>query len=179
MPRQPGPKLHNLPLQLTSFIGRDAEIAQISKRLTDPLCRLLTVVGTGGIGKTRLAIQAATTLIDNFDQGVYFVPLQGIDAGEFLASAVAEAVDFPLSGQQEPLAQVLNYLSDKRMLLLLDNFEQLVEQNGPVIMIKILAAAPAVKLLVTSREVLNLQEEWLYPLPGLPVPDTLQMVNGK
>lgn len=175
MPKEPRLQLHNLPPQSTSFIGRDTEIERIRALLGDPTCRLLTVVGPGGVGKTRLAIQAVADWTANFDQGVYFVPLQGIDAGEFLASAVAEAVNFPLGGQQEPLAQVLNYLSDKRMLLLLDNFEQLVEQNGLAIIIKILAAAPTVKLLVTSREALNLQEEWLYPLQGLSVPDTVQV----
>jgi len=174
MPKQPRSQLHHLPAQPTSFIGRETEIAQITKLLVDPACRLLTVVGPGGIGKTRLAIQAAAVLTDHFDQAVYFVPLQGIYAGEFLVSAVAEAVNFSLSGQQEPLAQVLNYLSDKTMLLLLDNFEQLIEQDGPAILLEILAAAPAIKLLVTSREALNLQEEWRYPLPGLPVPATVQ-----
>ena len=165
---------HNLPPQPTSFIGRDAEIDRIRTLLTDPSCRLLTLVGPGGIGKTRLAIQTAAGLIDHFAEGVYFAPLQGIDAGEHLVSAVAEGVNFSLSGHQAPLAQVLNYLSDKRMLLLLDNFEQLLDQGGRAILSEMLAAAPALKLLVTSREVLNLQEEWLYPLQGLPVPATVQ-----
>ena len=126
MSKQSSSLLHIQPPQLTSFIGREAEIAGLRNLLTDPTCRLLTVVGIGGIGKTRLAIEATATLIDNFDQGVYFVPLQGIYAGEFLVSAMAEATNFSFSGQQEPLAQMLNYLSGKTMLLLLDNFEQLV-----------------------------------------------------
>jgi predicted ATPase/DNA-binding CsgD family transcriptional regulator len=174
MSHQPETKLHNLPRQASSFIGRETEIAQINKLLTDPACRLLTVTGAGGIGKTRLAIQAAATVSDDFDQGLYFVPLQGIDAGEFLVPAVAEAVHLPLSGQPEPLDQMLNYLSDKNMLLLLDNFEPLMEQGGPAILLEILTAAPAVKLLLTSRQALNLQEEWLYPLQGLPVPAMVQ-----
>ena len=74
MPKQPGSKLHNLPRPPTSFIGRETEIAQIRKLVTDPACRLLTVTGPGGIGKTRLAIHAAATLVDKFDQGLYFVP---------------------------------------------------------------------------------------------------------
>jgi ubiquinone/menaquinone biosynthesis C-methylase UbiE len=108
----------------------------------EPACRLLTLVGPGGVGKTRLAIQAAATLTENFPQGIYFAPLQGIHTGQFLVSVLAEAVNFSLSGHQEPLAQVLNYLSDKSMLLLLDNFEQLVDQGGPPTLIEILADFP-------------------------------------
>lgn len=149
-------------------------MARIKALLVDPACRLLTLVGPGGVGKTRLAIQAAATLTENFPQGIYFAPLQGIHTGEFLVSALAEAVNFALSGHQKPLTQVLNYLSNKSILLLLDNFAQLVDQGGPPTLIEILAAAPDIKLLVTSREVLSLQEEWLYPVQGLPVPDTVE-----
>ncbi|MCB0180454.1 MAG: AAA family ATPase, partial [Anaerolineae bacterium] len=165
---------HNLPRQPTSFIGRRTEITRLRERLTDPDCRLLTVVGPGGIGKTRLAIEAAAAVTPNFAHGVYFAPLQGIYSGDYLVSAIAEAVNFSLSGHLEPLAQVLNYLSDKMMLLLLDNFEQLVAQGGPAIVMELLAAAPQIKLMVTSREVINLREEWLYPVRGLPVPPTDQ-----
>ncbi|MCB9078810.1 MAG: tetratricopeptide repeat protein [Anaerolineaceae bacterium] len=174
MAQQPQAQRHNLPRQPTSFIGRRTEITRLRERLTNPDCRLLTVVGPGGIGKTRLAIEAATAVTSPFSHGVYFAPLQGIYTGDYLVSAVAEAINFSLSGQQEPLAQVLNYLSDKTLLLLLDNFEQLVDQGGPAIVIKLLAAAPHIKLLVTSRETLNLREEWLYPVRGLSVPTTDQ-----
>lgn len=174
MLKQPGLIPHNLPPQPTVFIGREKEIARIRALLADPACRLLTVVGPGGVGKTRLALETAAALPPTAASGVYFVPLQGIYAAEFVVSAVAEAVNFSLSGHQEPLTQVLNYLSDKSMLLLLDNFEQLVEPGGPAILSQILAAASGITLLVTSREALNLQEEWLYPLQGLPVPDTVR-----
>ncbi len=159
----------HLPNPSTTFVGRSVELSQTTKLLLDSACRLLTIVGPGGIGKTRLSIQIATSLTDRFKQGVYFAPLQGIYDREFLVSAIAEAVDFSLSGHQDPLAQVLNYLSDKNILLVLDNFEQLIEQYGPAVLLDILATAPHLKLLVTSREVLNLQEEWLYSLQGLPV----------
>jgi len=109
MPKHPQSQLHNFPPQPTSFIGRGTELARISNLLTDPGCRLLTVVGPGGVGKTRLAIQAAAGLSNNFAQGVYFIPLQGIYTSEFLVSVLAEAVNFSLSGHQKPLAQVLNF----------------------------------------------------------------------
>lgn len=170
MAKQPPAQLHNLPRQPTSFIGRHTEITRIRERLSDPDCRLLTMVGPGGIGKTRLAIESAAAVTPHFSHGVYFAPLQGIYTGDYLISAIADAINFSLSGQQEPLTQVLNYLSDKTMFLLLDNFEQLVDQGGPAIVIELLAASPHIKLLVTSREALNLREEWLYPVRGLSVP---------
>jgi predicted ATPase len=167
-------KRHNWPRQPTTFIGRAAELSQVRTRLLDPACCLLTVLGPGGIGKTRLAVQAAGDLPAHFEQGVYFVPLQGVASGEFLVLAIAEAVNFTLSGSQPPLTQVLNYLGNKTMLLVLDNFEQLIGQDGRMILLEILAAVPTIKLLVTSREALNLQEEWLFTLQGLPVPDSTQ-----
>ncbi|MCB0210331.1 MAG: ATP-binding protein, partial [Anaerolineae bacterium] len=123
MAQQPQAQRHNLPRQPTSFIGRHTEITRLRERLTDPHCRLLTVVGSGGIGKTRLAIEAAAAVAPHFAHGVYFAPLQSIYTGDYLVSAIAESLNFSLSGHQEPLAQVLNYLSDKTLLLLLDNFE--------------------------------------------------------
>ncbi|MEM7342951.1 MAG: tetratricopeptide repeat protein [Chloroflexota bacterium] len=163
-----------LPTPSTTFIGRTIELSQIAKLLSDSACRLLTIVGAGGMGKTRLAIQVAATLTDQYKQGVYFASLQGIYDREFLVSAIAEAIDFSLSGHQTPLDQILNYLSDKNSLLILDNFEQLIEQDGLTILTELLVAAPQLKVIVTSREVLNLQEEWLYSLQGLPVSETFK-----
>jgi len=161
-----------LPPQLTPFIGRTTEVGEISERLADPACRLLTLVGSGGIGKTRLSIQVAAQMADTFAQGVYFVPLQAVQSANFLLTAIADALDIPLSGQPEPVAQLLRYLSDKDLLLVLDNFEQLLPEDGATLLAQILESTRAVKLLVTSREVLNLQEEWLYQVQGLPFPNT-------
>ncbi len=172
-----GTQEHNLPTQPTSFIGRGPEVAKIIELLADPDCRLLTLVGTGGIGKTRLAIGAATKMVDAFAYGVYFVPLQSIQSTDFLISAVADAIKLPLSGQQDPQIQLFNHLDNKEMLLVLDNFEQLLDKGGAQLLVNILKAGSSVKLLVTSREVLNLQEEWLYPIHGLPVPDNVQTQN--
>ena len=94
--------------QLTSFIGRADELAEITKLLADPTCRLLTLLGPGGIGKTRLAVQVTVELLDDFVHGVYFVPLQAIQSTDFLVSVIADAVPFSVSGQETP---VFSYLT--------------------------------------------------------------------
>ena len=167
-------QLHNLPPQPTPFIGRGNEIAEIAQVLADPACRLLTLVGPGGIGKTRLVLEVAAAHLGEFANGIYFVPLQPVHSTEFLFSAIADAVKLPLSGREEPNVQLLNYLRDKEMLLVLDNIEQLLLEEGVELLIDSLQAASKIKLLVTSREVLNLQEEWLYPVHGLPFPQSAQ-----
>ncbi|MCC6457478.1 MAG: tetratricopeptide repeat protein [Caldilineaceae bacterium] len=160
--------MHNLPPQLTVFIGRTEEIAEISHLIENPDCRLLTVAGVGGIGKTRLAIQAAAQMGDAFTDGVYLIALQPVAATQFIVSTIADAISFPLVGNQDPEVQLLQHLCDKQMLLVMDNFEHLLD--GVRLLTTILEAAPQVKLLVTSRETLHLQEEWLYPIEGLDYP---------
>jgi predicted ATPase len=167
--------LHNLPLQTTSFVGRQAELTQIAHHLNQPDCRLLTLIGVGGIGKTRLALQAAGQTLDAFADGVYFVPLAKISSPEFLVLTIGEALDYPLSGEADPRRQLLNYLQQKEMLLVLDNFEHLLSApggngSGRDLLLEMVQIAPKLKLLVTSRERLNLQAEWLLPLQGLPYP---------
>ncbi|MEW5961476.1 MAG: NB-ARC domain-containing protein, partial [Chloroflexota bacterium] len=159
-----------MPSQLTPFIGRTNEIAEIISRLTDPACRLLTLVGPGGIGKTRLSIQAATHVAAHFAQGVHFVPLQAVQSANFLCVAISDALKAPRSGPEEPVVQLLHYLRDRQILLVLDDFEPLLGADSATLLTQILTSTLAVKLLVTSREVLNLQEEWLYPVQGLPFP---------
>ena len=169
-PVAPSKTLPALPQPLTPFVGRQTELEEIARLLNDPACRLLTLVGPGGMGKTRLAIQIAHTQAENYGDGVFFVPLQSVQAIEFLAPAIADALDFPLSSQDAPVVQLLTYLHDKEILLVLDNFEQLLAEAGQGLLTDLLVSAPYLKLLVTSREVLNLQEEWLYHVPGMPVP---------
>jgi predicted ATPase/DNA-binding CsgD family transcriptional regulator len=162
------PGLHNLPAQPTSFVGRDEELAEIAELLADPGCRLLTLLGPGGIGKTRLAVEVAARAVDDVADGVYFVPLQGVRPG-YLISAIADTAGVPSRGQEDPRTQLLRYLRDREMLLVLDSFEHLLA--GEIDLVPdIVQAAPRVRLLVTSREVLNLQGEWLYPVSGLGVP---------
>jgi predicted ATPase/DNA-binding SARP family transcriptional activator len=166
---------HNLPPQTTPFVGRQAELAQISHHLDQADCRLLTLIGAGGIGKTRLALQAAGRALDAFADGVFFVRLAGISSPEFLVPTIAEAIDCPLSGKAVPKRQLLSYLQQKEMLLVLDNFEHLLSSpggndSGRDLVLDMVRGASKLKLLVTSRERLNLQVEWLLTLQGLPYP---------
>ena len=166
------PGEQELPRQLTPFIGRSAELKDITRLLDDPACRLLTLLGPGGIGKTRLAIEAARQQAGHFPDGLYWVDLQPGQTADFLVMAIAEALSLSLSGQDAPRQQLLRTLQDKTVLLILDNFEQF--QDGPDLAGEILQHGPEVRLLVTSRAALHLQEEWLYPLSGLPYPLTNQ-----
>ena len=161
----------NLPSQPTPFVGREEELAEIIGRLRDPECRLLTIVAAGGMGKTRVAIEAARRLLidvstDNaFGDGIYFVALQRVGTADELVYAIADALHFTFYRDSPPNTQVLDYLQDKRLLLLLDNFEHLLDGAG--LIAEILAAAPRVKILVTSREGLRLRQEWFHPLAGM------------
>ncbi len=159
---------HNLPPQPTAFIGRTQELAQIDQRLTDPSCRLLTLVGPGGIGKTRLAIQAASNRQARFADGVVFVALSPVTSADFLLAAIGSALEIPFFGTEEPLSQMMNYLRDKQMLLVMDNFEHLIE--AVECLADLLQAAPRLKILATSRERLNLREEWVFVVDGLAYP---------
>jgi predicted ATPase/transcriptional regulator with XRE-family HTH domain len=161
-----------LPVPPTPLVGRKPELAEVIRLLTLPDCRLLTIAGLGGIGKTRLALQVIQDLNaaspPDFPDGVCFVSLASVMAIENVPKAIARAIGFPLSGPLSPEDQLLGHLQRKRSLLLLDNTEHLLEGAG--IFAGILEHAPGVKLLVTSRERLNLRSEWVFDLQGLPVP---------
>jgi serine/threonine protein kinase/DNA-binding SARP family transcriptional activator len=160
---------NNLPPQTTLFIGREEELADIRRLLLDePDCRLLTLVGPGGIGKTRLALAAAAQAIEAFPNDVYFVSLAPISGPEFIVPAIAEALRFTFYGSTDPKDQLLDYLSQKQLLLVVDNFEHLLD--GADLLSDILSHAPDVTLLATSRERLNLQEEWSYEVQGMAYP---------
>jgi predicted ATPase/DNA-binding SARP family transcriptional activator/Tfp pilus assembly protein PilF len=159
--------LHNLPASPAPFVGRETELAHLAGRLADPACRLLTIVGPGGIGKTRLALQAAADQIGIFAHGVAFVSLASVNSPDLLAPAIAGALGFSLQGQ-DPREQLVNRLRDREMLLVLDGMEHLVGDVG--LLVDTLRRAPDVILLVTSRERLSLQEEWVYVLEGLTCP---------
>jgi predicted ATPase/DNA-binding CsgD family transcriptional regulator len=158
----------HLPLQPTPFVGRADELAEIATLLADPACRLLTLVGPGGVGKTRLALQAAADAQSHFADGVRFVALQPVTSTEFLVSAFADALGLTFYGPESPRLQLLKWLRPKSLLIVVDNFEHLLDDVA--LPTEIVETAPGVKLLVTSRETLNVREEWIREVRGMLVP---------
>jgi predicted ATPase/DNA-binding SARP family transcriptional activator len=182
---------HNLPAQTTPFIGREQELAGIHSRLQDPACRLLTLLGPGGIGKTRLALRLAEEVVEaetaSFKDGVFYVSLAPLPTAEGVVPAVAEALGYSFhtdvvgGTRATPRQQLLDYLRRKQLLLVMDNYEHLLVDgtprsddgggNGTGFLTDVLSAAPGVKVLVTSRVGLKVQGEYLYHLAGLRVPE--------
>jgi len=162
------PPRHGLPISQTSFVGRALELAEVTQLLSTPNCRLLTIIGPGGIGKTRLAVAAAEAVRERFADGVAFVPLEPLSAGEPIAPVLAGAIGCVLSGRGDAREQVSRFLRPASMLLVVDNVEHLTGEAAWLG--ELLAEAPGLCLIVTSRVALNLREEWRYPLAGLAVP---------
>ncbi len=178
---------NNLPTPATPFVGRVEALTETIKRLSDPLCRLLTITGPGGIGKTRLAIQASHHVVTEAlsdigcRDGLYFVRLSAIESASQLTSAIAEGLSLSFYADTPPQEQLFHYLHGREMLLVLDNFEHLLPSEADQqhvanaaharqFITDLLASAPQLKLIVTSREALNLPQEWIYPLEGLRTP---------
>ncbi len=160
---------HNLPRSLIPLIGRDHELSALTEYLADPNQRLITVHGPGGIGKTHLAVEAARQQISSFRDGVFLVSLEPLESSLFLLPAIAEAIRIQFSDQGKRKDQLLAYLSDKQMLLVMDGFEHLL--NNTTLVGELLAASPELKIIVTSRERLNIHGEALYLLKGISYPD--------
>jgi predicted ATPase/uncharacterized protein HemY len=160
---------HNLPAQLTTLVGRESEINAIRQRMQREDVRLLTLTGPGGIGKTRLGVEVAATLLQDFPDGIFFVSLAPIRDPGLVLSTIAHTLGVKESGGLPPLQSLLDYLREKQLLLLLDNFEQVVAA-APLVT-DLLAACPRLKVLVTSREVLRLRGEQEFPVPALTLPD--------
>ncbi len=188
---KPAPPV-KLPTQPTPFVGREDELSQLTTLLTDPTLRLVTILGSGGMGKTRLAIEAAKAQSKAFTDGVYFVSLASLDDPFRIISPIAEAINFTfhVRDQRESweadyqVEQLMNHLRQKQMLLVLDNVEHLLTstlsspeawKKGPEELVAdIIRDAPKMKILATSRERLSLQGETLFALDGLQFPKQLQ-----
>ena len=166
-----------LPTFPTPFVGREKELEQIRARLLRPESRLQTIIGIGGMGKTRLAVEAGRRFETLFEDGVVFVPLDMVESAAFIPQAIANALGLFPSQSRSPANQVLDYLAEKEMLLILDNFEHVRE--GRRFLLQILSRAPGVRLLVTSRMPLDLRQEWRLPLDGLSCPseETMERVR--
>ncbi|MBZ0293399.1 MAG: tetratricopeptide repeat protein [Anaerolineae bacterium] len=169
----------DLPLQPTQFIGREEETARVMEMLADSYCRLLTLTGEGGIGKSRLALEIASKSLSYYPDGVYFVDLQAIYTKDTLMQAVADALNCPLSGHHTVFEQVLHFLREKDMLLLLDNFEQLLPEQAEVLVSDLLNDCLGLTIIVTSREVLNLRQEWVWRVSGLEFPQEQTVESPK
>src|SRR3954453_18934738 len=160
--------LRTLPAPRTTFVGRADELASIEGMLDEPDCRLLTLVGPGGVGKTRLALEAAARRIDRYQHGVHFVPLVGVPAPDLLAPALAESLQFQVDNAHSAIPardQLVDFLRERAALLVLDNFEHLLDARD--LLTEVIEQAPQVELLTTSRERLQVQSEWVLDLEGL------------
>src|SRR5512138_1582893 len=160
-----------IPLLPNPLVGREFELAQIANLVEDPKCRLLTLTGAGGIGKTSLALETASQKQTDFELGGVFINMAPLGGRDQIVTAIADALGIVLYNASDRSIQLITRLCEKEVLIVLDNFEHLLNQEDCVAFPRdLLAGAPLVKLLVTSREPLQLQSEWVFEVRGLPVP---------
>ena len=167
---------HNLPVHLTSFIGRERERNEISRLITHN--RLVTLIGAGGIGKTRLALQTAQSLLNNYPDGTWLIPLESLADEDLVPQTVASFLNIPEPSDKNPVESLVNELQDKTLLLILDNCEHLSDACAQLAE-TLLKNCPNLKILVTSRDILRLEGEVVYHVPPLPIPegDTTQSIE--
>lgn len=174
---------HHLPARLTHFVGREYEVDELSTRLRDPTMRLTTIVGPGGIGKTSLARETARLVSAERQHGSAFVSLAAIDDDSLLPRAIIDALNLSSPSDVEPSKFLLAYLEPLDLILVLDNYEQLIASENSSreptlalsILLDILRQAPSVDILITSRVRLNLPHEWVYGLGGMNLPPTIDL----
>ncbi len=162
---------NNFTYQSTSFFGREEEARQIEDMFLNGRARLVTLAGPGGFGKTRLALQTAADLVDHFPQGAFMIALAPLSSDQFIVEKIASVLQFAFNGVDEPRQQLFRFLKEKNLLLVMDNFEHILE--GARLVGEILKAAPWVKVLVTTREKLKLPSEQVLEIRGLRYPEGL------
>lgn len=159
---------HNIPAQTTRLIGREWAVTRLRAQLGRADVRLITLIGSGGCGKTRLALQVASELVGAYAQGVWFVPLASVSDPALVPMSVIQAFNVKLSPDVSPMQRLITHVRDKQLLLILDNFEHV--EGAAIVVDEMLAAAPGLKVLVTSRAVLHLYGEYEFGVPPLDVP---------
>jgi len=162
-------RFHNLPAQFTPLIGREQEVAAVCALLRLPEVRLVTLTGTGGVGKSRLGLQVATDLLDDFVDGTCFISLASISDSDLVVATITRTLGVKETGERSLFDLLITYLQDKHLLLLLDNFEQVLAAAQELS--DLLADCPLLKILVTSRAVLHIRGEHEFPVPPLALPD--------
>ena len=165
---------NNLPQQVTSFIGRERELAEIAKSLDTT--RLLTLLGMGGIGKTRLSLQVAADVMDDYPDGVWFVELAAVADAQLVPQAVASVLGVKEDAGHPVIEALKKHVKDRRLLLILDNCEHLVEACADLAK-QLLQSGPQLKILASSREHLHVAGETTYPVPALAVPDPSTVIT--
>jgi len=178
----PSPELNkdvsHLPVFPTRFIGRRTEIEKAKALIQNSEYHLITILGPGGVGKTRLSIQVVSDFANIFVDGVFFIPLSTVRSAKSVPSMIAKALGLSYNrGEENPKQQLIEFLSQKNLLLILDNFEHLLEASDFVA--EIITTAPNVKLVVTSQVRLNLQGEHLFPVSGMNLPDQIEYSTWK
>ncbi len=175
-PALPQQHRSNLPATFTSLIGRDKDIAAVQDYLTNPDIRLVTLIGAPGIGKTRLSIASASKSLAEFSDGVFFVALAPLDQPSLIPSATLQALGYIEKNNLSPEERLIEGIANKRMLLVLDNCEHLIDDIAPLAS-SLLSACSSLKILTTSREALRIPGEWLYSVPALDMPKENSVVD--
>lgn len=173
IPQQPR---SNLPATFTSLIGRDKDIAAVQDYLTNPDIRLVTLIGAPGIGKTRLSIASASQALTHFPDGMFFVALAPLDQPSLIPSAIAQALGYVEKSDLPAEKRLMEGIGNKRILLVLDNCEHLIQDVAPLVA-SLLSACSRLKILTTSREALGIPGEWLYSVPALDMPKEHSIVD--